>query len=240
MTQRVLCVGLGGLGSPALQVLLRSGLRAFTLVDDDRVDESNLQRQTLYTDQDLGQLKVEAAAARLCSWAAELGGPAPDLRLVAARALPNTIEQLVTGHGLVLEGGDNFATKFMTADACRLAGVATVQAGAIGWNGWVLASTPESACLRCVFEDIPRGEPETCATAGVVGPVVGVIGALQAAQALCLLQGRHSAAGQLIHYQALSGQLRRINVTRRDDCPLCTGKIDRMDLARYLPPECAA
>lgn len=243
---RVLCVGVGGLASPALQVLLRSGIRHFTLADDDLVEESNLQRQTLFDDRHLGQPKVTAAAARLEElWAAS----APDRPNASAplrietrmeRALPNNILGLVQDHTLVLEGGDNFATKFMMADACRIARLPLVQAGVVRWAGWALASTAGSACLRCVFEDIPQARDRSCAAEGVVGPVVGVLGAYQAALALRLLAGDGTAAGELAHYDGLAGRIRRLHVTSRPGCPLCTGTINSMDMARYTAPGCAA
>jgi adenylyltransferase/sulfurtransferase len=142
---------------------------------------------------------------------------------------------------VVLEGSDNFATKFLVADACALAGVPLVQAGAVRWVGWALANLPgRSACMRCVFEDIPAGQQDTCAAAGVVGPVVGVLGALQAALALRLLRGDASAAGELWSYAALPGALRRRSIGPQPRCPLCSGRIDDLDLLRYAPPECAA
>lgn len=234
----VLVVGLGGLGSPALAVLARSGVTRFTLVDDDTVDVSNLQRQTLYRDEDVGRLKVDVAAERLAQWTA------PFARLhcdkVVDRFVPDNALELAEGHALILEGGDNFATKFLAADAAKLARVPVVQAGAVRFSGWALAAQPErGACVRCVFEDIPRGMTETCAIAGVLGPVVGVLGALSAALALALLLGKADAAGTLFGYEALAGRLRRRHLKRRDDCALCSGMIRDLDPERYFGA-CAA
>jgi adenylyltransferase/sulfurtransferase len=155
--------------------------------------------------------------------------------------LPDQARDLVSGYDLVLEGADNFATKFLVADACALTGTPVVQAGAVRWVGWALGSRPgQSACLRCVFEDVPRGAQDTCAEAGVVGPVVGVIGALQAAIALRLLAGDGAAAGELWSYEALPGALRRRRITTQPLCPLCTGQITDTEISRYVSPECAA
>jgi adenylyltransferase/sulfurtransferase len=119
--------------------------------------------------------------------------------------------------------------------------VPVVQAGAVRWVGWAMASLPgESACLRCVFEDVPRDTQETCAEAGVVGPVVGVLGALQGALALRLLLGDESAAGELWSYAALPGSLRRRTVARQARCALCSGRIRDTEVSRYASPECAA
>ena len=236
-TRGVLVLGLGGLGCPAAAALARSGVTRFTLVDDDSVDVTNLQRQTLYTDADVGRLKTEVAAERLRALS-----PFPEqvrCEQVVDRLLPDNALELSRGHALVLEGSDNFATKFLAADAAKLAGVAIAQAGAVRFAGWSLATEPaRGACARCLFEDIPRGMPETCAAAGVLGPVVGVLGALQAALALSLLWGQ-DVPGTLFRYDALSGALRRHRVARRADCALCAGRIQDLDPERYFGA-CAA
>jgi adenylyltransferase/sulfurtransferase len=237
---RVLLVGAGGLGSPAAIALARAGVSAITLVDDDAVDASNLHRQTLYDEANVGERKGEAAARALVAVAREAGRDI-DVGVIHGRVLPDNAIDLAKRHDLVIEGADNFATKFLVADAAALARVPSVQAGAVRWNGWALASIPgESACLRCVFEDIPRDRPETCAEAGVVGPVVGVLGALSAGLAVRLLAGDRSAAGVLWGYRGLAGALRRSRVRKRADCPLCEGRIDDVRLERYVGPDCAA
>lgn len=232
----VLVIGVGGLSSPALSVLVESGVRRLTLVDDDEVDETNLQRQILFADADVGRPKVEAAAERL----AELAGEPLQLELVRARFGHDNARALIAGHRLVLEGADNYATKFLAADAAKLEGVAIVQAGAVRLSGWALGvSLASGPCLRCVFEDIPRGQPETCAIAGVLGPVVGVLGCLEAALAVQLLLGQTRAAGVLWSYDASRGRLHKRRVSRRAECPLCTGEISALDSERYAN-HCAA
>jgi molybdopterin-synthase adenylyltransferase len=243
-TRGVLVVGLGGLGCPAAAVLAKSGVTRFTLLDDDSVDVTNLQRQSLYEDRDVGRLKVDVAAERLCALS-----PFPErvrCERVFDRLVPDNALELARGHALVLEGSDNFATKFLAADAAWLASVALAQAGAVRFAGWALGSRRgEGACLRCVFEDIPRGMPETCAAAGVLGPVVGVLGALAAALALELLWQqpgllpREGGAGTLFRYDGLAGTLRRRRLAARADCPLCSGQIRDLDPERYLGA-CAA
>lgn len=233
---RVLVVGAGGLSCPALEVLVRSGVTRLTLVDDDRVDASNLQRQTLYTSADEGALKVDAAALAL----SRIAGRSLSIDKVVDRFVPDNALSLLAGHDLVLEGADNFATKFLVADAAKLAKVACVQAGAVRFTGWALASVPEhGACVRCIFEDIPRGAPETCAIAGVIGPVVGAMGAIQAALAIQLLLRNTHAASVLYSYDALAGKLRKRPVSRRAGCALCSGEIRDLPIERYSS-ECAA
>jgi molybdopterin-synthase adenylyltransferase len=237
---RVLLVGAGGLGCAAARVLIESGIGALTILDDDLVDLSNLQRQTLYRDGDVGAPKATLAAARL-RVLAQSTEQASNVVAREIRILPENARNLLNDCDLVLEGADNFATKFLVADACALNRVPLVQAGAVRWVGWALASVPgRSACLRCVFEDMPSGQQDTCADAGVIGPVVGALGALQAALALRLLSGDSSAAGELWSYAALPGSLRRRSVRRQSHCALCSGHITDLELSRYAPPECAA
>lgn len=238
--KRVLVVGAGGLGCPAAEVLACAGVGHITVADDDTIDMSNLHRQTLYEQADVGLAKAPVAARRLEQAARDAGH---NLHSVAReiRLLPSTALETIEKFDLILEGSDNFATKFLIADACAIAGIPVVQAGAVRFVGWALGSVPgRTACLRCVFEDVPRGEQDTCAAAGVVGPVVGVLGALQAAIALRLLAGEVQAAGRLWSYEGLSGVLRNRAVARQAHCLLCGGHIQDTNVSRYMPPERAA
>jgi adenylyltransferase/sulfurtransferase len=238
-TRGVLVIGAGGLGCPALAVLAKSGVTRFTLVDDDSVDMSNLQRQTLFSDSDVGRSKVDAAATRI----AQLSALPERLHIEAVhdRFVPDNARELAEGHALILDGADNFATKFLVADVGRIAKLPVVQAGAVRFGGWALAVAAElvGPCMRCVFEDVPRGMAESCAALGVLGPVVGVLGALEAALALSLLFGGDPAGGTLFSYDALAGSLRRRKLARRADCPLCDGLIRDLNPERYLGA-CAA
>jgi adenylyltransferase/sulfurtransferase len=220
---RVLVIGAGGLSCPVLSVLAESGVTRVTLVDDDRVEVSNLQRQTLYEDSDVGALKISCAE--------RLG----NVRGVEDRFVPDNALALIAGHALVIEGSDNYATKFLAADAARLSGVPIVQAGAVRFAGWALASSHDGPCLRCVFEDVPA-QADSCASAGVLGPVVGVVGALQAALAISMLRGR--GAGVLWSYDALGAGVRKRRVRARSDCPLCSGRVRDVSEARYVAASC--
>ena len=230
---RALVVGAGGLSSPVLRLLAKSGIGHVTIVDDDLVDESNLHRQTLYTDADVGRSKIERAKAAVLAIR-----PGLSVDTVEGRFVPDTALSLLSEHTMVLEGADNLATKFLVADAAHIARIPAVQAGAVRWAGWAFCAVPGAACLRCLFEDIPSDRIETCAEAGVVGPVVGVLGALQAALAFRLLEGE-CPQGELWHYDALRGALRKTWVRRRSDCPLCNGEIQDLRVERYTAA-CAA
>lgn len=233
---RALIVGAGGLGSPASRVLMASAaLKRLTLLDDDQVDVSNLHRQTLYTDSDVGHDKVTRAAEAL---RAENPDGITEVVAQRGRLRPAEAPALLAEQDLVVEGADNFATKFLTADAARLRGIPVAHAGAVRWSGWAFlsAANAEGPCLRCVFEDIPGGRPETCATAGVLGPVVGVVAALQTSLVLSHLAGDPFAVGTLFHYDALAGKLRRFQARPRPGCPLCAGDISDLRMERYVPP----
>ncbi|MEM7433520.1 MAG: HesA/MoeB/ThiF family protein [Myxococcota bacterium] len=229
----LLVIGVGGLGSPVIDLLAASGVRRVTVVDDDRVEESNLHRQTAFTERDIGREKVACAIERLAIVAPEI-----EVEGLLTRFLPSNALSLLDGHSVVIEGADNLATKFLAADASRLAGLPVIQAGAVRWSGWAMGTTPESACLRCLFEDIPADRVETCAEAGVVGPVVGVLGGLQAALLARIVRGE-AVGGELWHYEALDGGLRQTMVRRRRDCPLCAGEIRDLRPDRYSAA-CAA
>ncbi len=241
---RVLLVGLGGLGCPAALVLARAGVAVLGLCDDDVIERSNLHRQILFTDTDVGTPKIDAAARALGAVMAA-GHPPPELRLHRTRLLPDNALSIVKGYDLVLEGADNFATKFLAADACALAKVAVVHASAVRWIGTALAvGIGGGPCYRCLFEDVlPADDAPSCADAGVVGPVVGVVAAAQADLALALLDG-WPAAGQLVTFDGRTDVLRRRTISRRADCPLCgpeprPARIECIETERYVSPACA-
>ena len=235
MSGRVLSIGVGGLASPVLLILARSIDVHLTLVDDDCVEESNLHRQLLYGRVDIGVRKLSVARERILLEAAQAGRRV-SVETIEGRFVPENAVALASAHDVIVEGADNFATKFLAADAAGLTGTAIVHAGVVRWAGYALAVRPgESACLRCLFEDLPPDRAETCATAGVVGPVVGTLGALQAALAIRLALGDTTAGGTLFHHDARKSTLRRTQLARRIDCPLCGAhpSIDAIEPARY-------
>jgi len=239
---RALLVGLGGLGCPAALALARAGVGTLGLCDDDEVDVANLHRQILFGEADVGAPKVEAAATALRrAVAGGAAGVSPlELRLHRTRLLPDNALELVRGYDVVLEGSDNFATKFLAADACALAGVPVVHASAVRWIGTALAvAAGGRPCYRCLFEDLPEGDSPNCAEAGVVGPVVGLVAAAQADLALGILDGA-DVAGELVTLDGLAGVLRRRRLAARPGCPLCdTRRIRSIDEASYAGAPCS-
>ncbi|MDF3065920.1 MAG: Sulfur carrier protein adenylyltransferase ThiF [Polyangiaceae bacterium] len=237
--KRVLIVGLGGLGCPVAAILARASSAELWLCDDDEVDLTNLHRQILYRDADVGTHKLDAARKTLI-----LGGVDPS-RLVShrARLLPDNARQLVSEVDVVVEGADNFATKFLAADAARLVGRPIVHGAAVRFVGTAWAVAAQGApCYRCLFEDVPPGAQQGCTEAGVMGPVVGLCGALMADLTLRVLQGDATAFGSLYTYDGQTDRLRQVPATRRSDCPLCGSAPSIRDLAesRYTNPSCAA
>ena len=232
---RILVVGLGGLGCPACWTLALSGVGVLGLCDDDEVERSNLHRQILFGEADVGAPKVDAAARSLRSLA-----PSVQLRTHPVRLVPDNALDLVRGYDVVLEGADNFATKFLAADACALAGVPVVHASAVRWIGTALAvGTGGRPCYRCLFEDLPPTGALGCAEAGVMGPVVGVVAAAQADLALGFVDGR-DVAGQLVTFDGRTAKLRRRTIAARADCPLCGSRsIHGINATRYSHAACA-
>ena len=214
---RVLIVGAGGLGAPAALYLAAAGVGSLGLADPDRLDRSNLQRQVIYAEADLDRLKVEAAADRLLALN-------PDI-VVAGRAVALTAEnadELIAGFDLVLDGTDDFATRFAVNAACVAAGIPLVS-GAIGrWTGQV-GVFGRAPCYRCLVPEIPP-DAETCSVVGVVGALAGVIGSMMALEAIKLIVGAgEPLAGRLLIYDALAGQTRTVKIGADPECAVCGG-----------------
>jgi len=215
---RVLIVGAGGLGSPAALYLAAAGVGSLTLVDPDRVDRTNLQRQVLYSEDDLGHAKVDAAVERLLGLNADIEVEGRTVALTEDNA-----HELVQGFDLVLDGTDDFATRFAVNAACVAGGIPLVS-GAIGrWTGQVgvFAGRP---CYRCLVPEIPP-DAETCSVVGVVGALAGVIGSMMALEAIKLIVGAgEPLTGRLLIYDALAGQTRTVKIGADPGCAVCGGR----------------
>jgi adenylyltransferase/sulfurtransferase len=219
---RVLIVGLGGLGSPAALALAAAGVGALGLVDPDVVEPSNLPRQLLYDDGDVGRPKVEVAAAGL-------EAAVPGLRVEAWRerfAPGGTWERRVAAFDLVVDGTDTIPDKFFLNDTAVAAGRPLVHAGVLGFAAQVLTVLPgRSACYRCIFEEAPPvAETPTCEAAGVLGPVVALAGAVQASEAVRVLDGGAPAfADRLLTFDLSTGRARAVPVRPNPRCTACHG-----------------
>jgi molybdopterin/thiamine biosynthesis adenylyltransferase len=212
---RVLVVGAGGLGSPAALYLAAAGVGQLTLVDPDRVDRSNLQRQILYAEGDVGRPKTRAASDRLHAL-----NPHVVVAGVEGAFDGETADDLVADVDLVLDGTDDFATRFCVNAACVRHGKPLVS-GAIGrWTGQigVFAGRP---CYRCLVPEIPP-DAETCVAVGVVGALAGVIGSMMALEAVKLIVAAgEPLTGRLMVYDGLSGEARTVRVGADPECPVC-------------------
>jgi adenylyltransferase/sulfurtransferase len=231
-----LVVGVGGLGSPAAVRLAAAGLGRITLLDDDRVDASNLGRQMLFGDADVGALKAEVAAAGIRARFPE----APVESIIARLSADEAGLRLVATHDVVLDGSDNFPTRFAANDLCVAAGVPLVHGASVRWQGQVLTILPgDSACLRCVFEGEPPPDCDglSCAESGIVAPLVGLIGAWMAEAAVAVLSGlRPRTADALRLYDGWAGRERVARLGRDPDCSVCGRRVSRGDRPDLLQP----
>ena len=234
MAARVLVVGAGGLGSPLLLYLAAAGVGTLGVVDDDRVELSNLQRQVIHGSGDLGRPKVDSAAARLAEVNPETVVEAHDTRLTAANAL-----DLIAAYDLVADGSDNFATRFLLADACHLARRPLVSAALLRFEAQLTTSKAYAGgdlpCFRCVFpEPPPAGLVPSCAEAGVFGALAGLAGSLQAVEVLKEILGiGEGLAGRLLLVDALATDFRKVRVRPDPGCRLCGESPTIADLSAY-------
>ena len=220
---RALVIGVGGLGCPAALALARAGVGTLGLIDPDTVDVSNLPRQLLYGDGDVGRAKVEVAAERLTALA-------PATRVVATRARFTTRDAAwLRDFDVVLDGTDSIAAKFDVSDAAVAAGVPLAHAGAVDWRAQLLTVVPGvTACYRCVFEEAPPPDDvPSCQEAGVAGPVVALAGSLQAADALRVATGEPPLfADRLLSIDLRAGTWRSVAVARTGRCRACGSPVD--------------
>ena len=210
-----LIVGAGGLGSPAALYLAAAGVGTLILADPDDVDRSNLQRQVLYAEDDVGRPKAEAAADRLAALN-------PHIFVAGYNGAfePGNADELIEGVDLVLDGTDDFAVRYAVNAACVRHGKPLVS-GAIGrWTGQV-GVFGQRPCYRCLVPQIPP-DAETCAAVGVVGALAGVVGSMMALEALKLIVGAgRPLAGRLLIYDALAAETRTVKVGADPECPVC-------------------
>ncbi|GAB6041306.1 HesA/MoeB/ThiF family protein [Endothiovibrio diazotrophicus] len=217
-----LIVGLGGLGSPAALYLAAAGVGELIVVDFDTVELSNLQRQVLHTTADLGRRKVDSARDALAAINPEVG-----VEIVSRRLEGEALREVVARADVVLDGSDNFATRFALNEACVATGTPLVSAAVIRMEGQLSVFDPrvgESPCYRCLYRD-EGGEPEEgCVESGVLAPVAGVLGTLQATEALKVLMGvGRTLSGRLLMIDAETMEIRTLKLRRDPRCPVCSG-----------------
>lgn len=216
---RILIVGAGGLGSPAALYLAAAGVGTLGLIDHDVVDLSNLQRQVIHHTPDIGRLKVLSAKEKIQALNPDVAVVIHEKSLMAANAL-----EVIRGYDVVIDGVDNFPAKFLINDACYFAGRPLVHGGILRFEGRVTTIVPgQSACYRCVFrQPPPSGLVASCQEAGVLGVLAGIIGTLQASEALKLILGiGRPLTDRLLDFDARNSTFREITVRRNPRCALC-------------------
>jgi molybdopterin/thiamine biosynthesis adenylyltransferase len=217
---KVLVVGAGGLGSPALMYLAAAGVGTIGVIDDDAVDGSNLQRQIIHSDADIDRPKAHSATDRMRAI-----NPFIEVRPYARRLTEAEAAALVAEYDLILDGTDNFETRYLVNRVAVAAGKPLISGALTQWEGQVSVFDPaqETPCYQCVFPEAPApGLAPSCAEAGVIGPLPGVIGSVMAVEAVKVITGAGAPLrGEMMIYDALWGENRKIRLKPRPDCPVC-------------------
>jgi len=219
LKSKVLLIGAGGLGCPSALYLAAAGVGTLGIVDDDRVDESNLQRQVLHPTANVGKLKVESAKAALLAQ-----NPGIQIRAYAERITASNAAEILKDYDLVIDGTDNFATRYLMNDACVLLNKPNVYGSVFRFEGQVSLFVPgQGPCYRCLYpEPTPSELAPSCAEAGVLGILPGIMGLLQATEAIKWIAGIGTPLiGRLLWYDALQSTVRTFKLRRNPKCPAC-------------------
>lgn len=219
---RVLVVGAGGLGSPALLYLAGAGIGTIGIVDDDTVSLSNLQRQVLHSEDRIGEPKVHSARQSIAAINPHVDVVPFNTRLTEANA-----QEILKDFDLVLDGSDNFATRYLVNETCVALGLPLIAAAISQWEGQISVYHPKGGtpCYACVFPQAPAaGLAPTCAEAGVMGALPGVIGSMMAVEAIKFVTGAgQPLKGEMLIYDALYGESRKLHLVRDENCNTCSG-----------------
>jgi adenylyltransferase/sulfurtransferase len=219
LDSHVVVVGAGGLGSPSLLYLAAAGVGRITVLDGDVVDESNLQRQIAHSTCDVGVNKAVSAAETMRAI-----NPGTDVIVIEERVSAENVREIFSAGDLVLDGSDNFATRYLVNDACVMLGKPLVEAAILRFHGQVMTIAPgHGPCYRCLFPTQPEpGTVPSCSQAGILGPVAGVLGSLQAVEALKLLAGvPNTLVGRAMFMDLLTMDVHTFEVPRDPDCAVC-------------------
>ncbi|WP_440951006.1 HesA/MoeB/ThiF family protein [Methanosphaerula subterraneus] len=219
LRSKVLIIGAGGLGSPAALYLAAAGVGTIGIADGDRVDLSNLQRQIIHDTHNVGDLKAESAQEKI-------NRLNPDISVILHKEMvhASNIQEIISGYDFIIDGTDNFAAKFLINDACVLLGKPFSHAGILHFNGQMTTVTPGTgACYRCIFSaPPPAGAVPNCSEAGVLGSMAGVMGTLQAVEALKYLLGIGDLlTNRLLIFDALPMSFREVQIRKNPACPVC-------------------
>jgi molybdopterin-synthase adenylyltransferase len=235
LSAKVLIIGAGGLGSPIALYLAAAGVGTIGLADPDEVDLSNLQRQILHQTKDVGRKKVESGKESLIALNPGIHVITHPLALNARNA-----EGIISEYDFIVEGTDNFSSKFLINDACVLFGKPFSQGGILRFQGQTITYRPGSACYRCVFiEPPPVGAVPTCSEAGVLGAIAGILGTIQAAEVVKGLLGIGTTLeNRLLTFNAMDMSFRTIDIKRNPNCPICGTSPSITELHDIEQPVC--
>jgi molybdopterin-synthase adenylyltransferase len=236
LAARVLVVGAGGLGCPVALYLAAAGIGTIGIVDNDEVDLSNLQRQIAHFTKDIGTPKVESAREKMLAIN-------PDIDVVAIREClrADNIREIIRGYDFVVDGTDNFPTKFLVNDACVMENIPFSHGGILRFNGQTMTVLPgRSSCYRCSFPaPPPPGAVPTCSQAGVLGAIAGMLGTVQAAETLKYVTGTGKLlTDTLLSFDAATMHFRKVSLRRKEDCPVCGRRPTITELIDYQQGVC--
>ncbi|SEH37881.1 adenylyltransferase and sulfurtransferase [Halopenitus malekzadehii] len=214
----VLVLGAGGLGAPVIQYLAAAGVGTIGIVDDDVVERSNLQRQVIHTDADVGEPKVESARRYV-----EALNPDVDVRTHETRLDVTNARELLADHDVIVDCSDNFRTRYIVNDVARIESIPVAHGAIYKFEGQATTLLPEGPCYRCLFPEAPEpGTVPDCASTGVLGVLPGTLGCIQATEAVkLLLESGEPLSGRMVFYDAMGMTFETVEYARNPDCPVC-------------------
>lgn len=232
---KVLIIGAGGLGAPAALYLSASGIGILGIIDADKVDLTNLQRQIIHFTKDLDKLKVESAKEKMLEI-----NPKIKVNIYCERINAENIKNIINDYDFIIDGTDNFPTKFLINDACVLNNKPFSHAGILRFEGQTMTYIPGNSCYRCVFPELPpKGAIPSCSEAGILGPVAGIIGSIQALEAIKYIIGAGELLlNRLFILNGLNMEARVVKFKKNKNCPICGVKPIIKEIKEYEQPVC--
>ncbi|MCP4131557.1 MAG: molybdopterin-synthase adenylyltransferase MoeB [bacterium] len=235
LNSKVLIIGAGGLGAPAALYLAAAGVGTLGIVDGDVVDLSNLQRQVIHFTPDVGKAKVDSAREKI-----NLVNPDVTVIPYNERVYAENISDIIADYDFIIDGTDNFPAKFLVNDAAVMNGKPFSHAGILRFYGQTITHVPGKACYRCLFDSPPpKGSVPSCSEAGILGVVAGILGTIQAAEAIRYILGiGELLTDSLLHYDAYTMDFRKIKVKKNPNCKVCSEDPEIRELKDYEQPVC--
>lgn len=232
---KILIIGAGGLGAPIALYLAAAGVGTIGLVDGDTVDLSNLQRQVIHFTPDINKPKVISAKEKI-----ELINPDAKVITYKERIYASNIMDIIRDYDFIIDGTDNFPAKFLINDACVMAGKPFSHGGILRFDGQAMTYVPGSTCYRCVFQSPPpKNAVPSCSQAGVLGAIAGMLGTIQAVEALKFIIGKGTLlTNRLLTFNAFNMEFRTVPLHKNDKCPICGSNPSIVRLEDYEQPSC--